>query len=156
MSEINYPQRKREKDASHQRVTNPPTRDVNAATRAATALKLRAELLTYEEIARRCGYASPSAARKAILREMDRTIVRNVEELRDAELHMLNIMHSKCWQKFMDEKNPWAYSEVERILKISDRRCKLMGLDTPVDSALMSNVVVVREVPQGLLGEPTK
>ena len=148
---LNYPQRKRDNDTSSQRVTNPPTRDVNAATRAASALKLRAELLTYEEIAKRCGYASPSAARKAILREMDRTIVRNVNELRDAELHMLNILHGKCWQKFMDPKNPYSYSEVERILKISERRCKLMGLDVPVDNALMSNVTIIREVPMGLL-----
>ncbi len=146
MSDLNYPQRARKSDK--QEVVN---RDVNAATRAATALKLRAELITYDEIARRCGYASPSAARKAILREMDRTIVRNVEELRDAELHMLNIMHSKCWQRFMDPKNKYSYSEVERILRISERRSRLMGLDVPVDQAIAMNQVVIREVPQGLL-----
>jgi hypothetical protein len=148
--QFNYPPRK--KPVSPQRVTNPPTRDVNAATRAAEAMKLRAHLLTYEEIARRCGYAGPSACRKAILREMDRVVVKNVDELRDAELHMLNIMHGRCWQRFMDDKNPWSHAEVERILKISERRSKLMGLDTPVDQAMNTNITLIREVPAGYLG----
>lgn len=142
----NYPQRFRKSDK--QEVTN---RDVNAATRAATAVQLRTQMLTYEEIAKRTGYSGPSACRKAIMREMDRIIVKDVDELRMTELHMLNVMHGKCWERFMDPKNPYSYSEVERILKISERRAKLMGLDTPVDQAIAANMVVVREIPSGLL-----
>jgi hypothetical protein len=147
---INYPPRKRDRDVSTQRGIQ--NRDVNAAQRAKEALKLRAQMLTYDEIATRCGYATRDAARKAILREMDRTIVRNVDELRDAELHMLNIMHSECWQLFMDKSNQWRYAEVERLLRISERRCKLMGLDTPIDQTINQNFTVVREVPMGYLG----
>jgi len=142
----NYPQRKK---TDKQEVVN---RDINAGKRAAQALELRAQLLTYEEIAHRCGYASPGAARKAILREMDRTIVRNVDELRDAELHMLNTLHAKCWQKFTDPKNAWAHTEVERIVKISERRSKLMGMDVPIDQAMSQNVTIIREIPSNYLG----
>ncbi len=139
---INYPQR--HKKLSPQRGTNPPTRDVNAATRAVKALQLRAEKLTYEEIAHRTGYGNASACRKAVLREMHRVVVTNVEELRHEESAMLDIMHSKCWQKFMDEKNPWSYSEVDRILRISEARRKLFGLDAKNDD-IMAGVTVIRE-----------
>ena len=142
----NYPQRSGKSTQST--IQN---RDINAAQRAKQALELRAQLLSYDEIAQRCGYATRDAARKAILREMNRVIVRNVEELRDAELHMLNLLHAKCWQRFTDPKNPYSYSEVERILKISERRAKLMGLDIPIDQAIAMNQIIVREVPQGLL-----
>ncbi len=130
---INYPQR--HKKLSPQRGTNPPTRDVNAATRAVKALQLRAEKLTYEEIAHRTGYGNASACRKAVLREMHRVVVTNVEELRHEESAMLDIMHSKCWQ---------SYSEVDRILRISEARRKLFGLDAKNDD-IMAGVTVIRE-----------
>ena len=147
MPDINYPSRRRNPDK--QEVTN---RDVNAANRATLAVQLRASQMTYEEIAKRAGYSGPSACRKAIMRELDRTVVKNVDELRTQELSMLNQMHSEVWQLFMDRKNKGRLFAVDRILAISERKARLMGLDTPVDSALMSNVVVVREVPQGYLG----
>jgi hypothetical protein len=132
---LNYPQRAQKKLSTQGRIQN---RDVNAAQRAKTALELRAQMLTYDQIATRCGYATRDAARKAILREMDRVIVKNVEELRDTELHMLNILHGECWTSFMDKGNQWRYQEVERILRISERRCKLMGLDVRADEAVMN------------------
>lgn len=142
--QFNYPQRKSDK----QEVTN---RDVNAAQRAVMAVQMRAQQLTYDEIAKRAGYSGPSACRKAIMRELDRTIVKNVDELRKEELSMLNQMHSEVWQLFMDRKNKGRLFAVDRLLAISERKAKLFGLDVPVDNALMNNVVVVREVPAGLL-----
>ena len=53
---------------------------------------------------------------------------------------MLNIMHGKCWQRFQDEKNPYSYSEVDRLLRISERRCKLMGLDAKVDEVASEEI----------------
>jgi len=139
MSNLNYPQRTGK--STQKGIQN---RDINAAQRAKTALGLRAQMLTYDEIATRCGYATRDSARKAILREMDRTIVKNVNELRDTELHMLNIMHGKCWERFQDEKNPYSYSEVDRLLRISERRCKLMGLDAKVDEVAVNTNYVKR------------
>ena len=145
---INYPQRAR-KSTDTQRV---PNRDVNATSRAVTAIRLRAQMLTYEEIAKRAGFTSASACRKAILRELDRTVVKDVQELRDAELHMLNVMHSEVWDLFMDRKNKGRLFAADRILAISERRSKLLGMDVPVDNAVAANMVVVREVPLGYLG----
>ena len=144
----NYPQRSRRANSDKQEVTN---RDVNAAQRAVMAVQLRAQQLTYEEIAKRAGYSGPSACRKAIMRELDRVVVRNVDQLRIEELSMLNQMHNEVWQLFMDRKNKGRLFAVDRILAISERKAKLMGLDTPVDQAIAANMVVVREIPSGLL-----
>lgn len=139
------------KSADTQEVIN---RDVNAATRAVQALQLRMQKLTFAEIATRCGYASPGAARKAILREMNRVVVANVNEMRREELAMLDQLHSEAWQLAMDKKNTYRLYAADRVLAISERRAKLMGLDTPVESAIAANLTIIREVPMGLLTPP--
>lgn len=134
-----------------QAVTN---RDVNAAQRAAAAVQLRAKKLTYEKIAAQCGYANAGTARKAILREMDRTIVRNVEQLRAEELLTLDTLQTECMTLFLDAKNKGRLFAADRILAIMERRAKLMGLDVPADVSANASVVIVREVPAGWIAEP--
>lgn len=141
-------------DVSSQRVVNnPPTRDVNAAQRVAMALQLRASKVTYEKIAAQCGYASPGACRKAVLRELDRTIVKNVEQLRSEELNTLDLLQSGCMTLFLDEENKGRLFAADRVLAIMERRAKLLGLDIPVETAIAMNQVVIREVPVGYLVE---
>jgi hypothetical protein len=145
-------------------------RDVNAAERAQHAVRLRAQRLTFDEIAHKAGYASPGAARNAIQRELQRTMTTNVDELRREELDMLNRLHASIWPMAVLEvasfdsatKEPTAVDEkgkkkqpnlfaVDRIVAISERRSKLMGLDQSAKEAAIGNVVVIREVPAGLL-----
>jgi hypothetical protein len=133
-----------------QGVTN---RDVNAANRAVMAVQLRAQMLTYEEIAKRAGFANAGTCRKAIMRELDRTIVKKVDELRLQELSMLNQLHDEIWQLFINKANKGRLFAADRILAISERRSKLMGLDIKADEAISANMVVIREVPNGYLGE---
>jgi hypothetical protein len=138
-----------------QRVVKPGTpinRDVNAAQRASLALSLRASKMTYEEIAKDCGYASAGAARKAILRELDRCVVKNADELRAQESDMLDRLHKECWKIAMDENHRNQLYAVDRILSISERRAKLFGLDIPVNNNPSSAQVIVRELPPGYLG----
>jgi hypothetical protein len=119
------------------------------------AVKLRAKKLTYDEIAKQCGYTSESSARKAVKREMQRIVVENVEELRQEECLILDTLHATLWplavpDKPEDSPNLWA---VDRLLKIIEARRELMGLDKPKDEA-MANQVIIREVPAGLLPKP--
>jgi uncharacterized protein HemX len=123
--------------------TKGTTRDVNAGTKAAKALELRAQKLTYDEIAVRCGFDSRGSAHHAVQRELQRVVVTNVEELRREELHMLNVMHSEVWELFTDKKNRWRLSAADRILAIAERRARLMGLDTATD-AVAAGVTVIR------------
>lgn len=137
-------------------------RDVNAAERASRAVQLRAQKLTFDEIAKRCGYASPGSCRNAIMRELDRTVVRDVEVLRIEELDMLDRLHASVWvaafpdgsptddgddagnEECEDEENPSPKKKkrrinlfaIDRLLTISESRRKLMGMDAHPDEHL--------------------
>jgi hypothetical protein len=131
-----------------------PNRDVNAVNRVSLALDLRAKKLTYEEIARQCGYGSASACRKAIQRELDRVVVENVEELRREECYILDRVHRRLYEAAMDEKNKdWQWA-ADRVLVVSKARRDLMGLDKPVDEGIGPQLII-REVPAGFLPSPT-
>ena len=131
------------------------TRDANAAIRAALAVKLRAEQrLSYAEIARQCGFASKGAAHNAVQRELARTIATNVEELRREELATLDYLEAVCLKRMRDETHEKALLfAVDRILQISERRARLLGLDAPTSNTIAAAQVVIREVPQGVLQE---
>lgn len=129
----------------------PNKRDANATKRAILAIQLRTQKLTYQQIADQAGYASASAARTAIQRELDREVNENVEQLRREELSMLDAMHAEIWPMFADKKNTWRLQAADRLLAISERRAKLMGLDQTPDQAAIANTIVIREVPQGFL-----
>lgn len=138
-----------------QDVQNSTNRDVNAAQRAALAVKLRAQKVKYDDIAKSCGYGSAGAAHKAIQRELKRTISTNVEEMRREELASLEHLEAECWKIFDEKKyEKGRLFAVDRILSIKERRAKLMGLDVPADVAANANIVVVREVPAGWIAEP--
>lgn len=135
---------------SHQ---SSPNRDENAKARVALALSLRSKKLPYEQIAHQCGYKDESGARKAVKHALERTVVKNVEELRAEELVMLDRLHQECWELAMDKDNKGRLFAVDRVLAISERRCKLMGLDIKPEEA-EPRQVIIREVPQGLLPKP--
>lgn len=132
--------------------------------------------MTYDQVAQLAGYSNASVCRKAILRELDRTVVTNVGELRREELSMLDQLHAAVWPLAVpvsreddedddeEEQEPGRRKKkrtaevnlfaVDRILAIAERRAKLLGLDTPVKVADHKNVIVIREVPAGLLLQP--
>lgn len=151
-----------------------PTRDVNAAQRAQLAIQLRAERLGWDEIARRAGYASRGAAHNAVMRELERTTSEKSNELRREELDMLNRLHAAIWHLAVPDPEEITITDkdsddekevkrkkrgsqlfaVDRLIALSERRSKLMGLDQPVDSAIAANMVVVRAMPPDYLGTP--
>jgi hypothetical protein len=136
-----------------------PNRDENAAARVALALSLRTKKWTYEATARQCGYGSASACRKAVMREMDRVVVENVGDLRREECYMLDKLHALVWEQIViladsDKGKPGVnLFAVDRILAISERRCKLMGLDVKPEEA-EGNKIIIREVPVGWIQMP--
>jgi hypothetical protein len=151
---MNYPQRSGKSASDNPKRTTAPNRDINAAQRVQLALQLKAAGMTLDEIAAQAGYGSRAAAHNAIKRELQRNISPKVEEMRQEELHMLKVLHTKMWAILIDS-SVWPVNRIQAantILSISERKSKLFGLDVPVDQAINQNVVVVREVPQGYLG----
>ncbi len=139
MSDLNYPQR--HKKPENQGIQK---RDVNATNRAVQAVQLRAQKIGYVEIAQRCGYGSAGAAHKAVMRELQRIVVTNVEELRREESALLDTLHNEVWHLAMDKKNKWRLNAVDRMLAISEARRRLFGLDAKNDD-IMAGVTVIRE-----------
>ena len=126
-----------------QRVQIPP-RDVNAAQRANMAVKLRAQKVKYDEIARLCGYGSAGAAHKAVQRELDRTVVQDIEQLRKEEGDSLDQLELECWKRLYDKNYEKSkLFAVDRIISIKERRARLMGLDAQPD-ALPAGTTIIR------------
>jgi hypothetical protein len=134
------------------------TRDVNASRRVQDALKLRAQRLTWDEIAARAGYASRGAAQTAVMRELQRCISEDVASVRREELASLDAAEAEVWPLFLDKKNAYRLYALDRILAIKERRARYLGLDQTPEGAIAANMVIVREIPQGFLGpvEATK
>lgn len=145
---MNYPSRKRDNAKTK------TTRDVNAATRVQLALKLRAQRLGWDEIAAQAGYGSRGAAHNAVMREMQRCVSQDVEAARREELVMLDMLQASIWPLAMDVKNRGRLFAVDRILSISERRARLMGLDLSSENAIAAAQIIVQEVPQGYLAVP--
>jgi len=130
-------------------------RDGMAVIRLTQAMQLRAQKLTYDVIAVRCGFASRGAAHHAVQRELQRIVVSNVEELRQEESAMLDQMHAEIWPLMLDKSNRARLFAVDRLLAISERRCKLMGLDVRTDDDIDASMVAVRETQPAYLGVST-
>lgn len=128
-------------------------RDVNAGVRAAQAITMRARKLPLQQIANECGYASPGAAYNAIQRELQRTVVENVDELRREESLILDQLHARCMEAAMDKSNRGFLFAVDRVIAVRERFAKLYGLDAAKDGNIAAAQVVIREIPAGYLGE---
>ena len=93
----------------------------------AKVIELRRAGLTWATIAAQTGYAGAPGAYKAYQRAAERLIRPNLEEHRDMELDRLDRLQAAVWGRA-------ALGEVKAIdsvLKIIDRRSRLLGLDAP-------------------------
>lgn len=118
--------------------------DVNAAVRATVGFKLRyQEFCTWEEVAKRAGYASRGAAKNAVDREALRHVSSDIEEIRREEFYRLTQLQARCYKAAMDEENEgWSWA-VDRFAVLSKRKSELMGLDAKPD-ALPDGVTIIR------------
>lgn len=125
-------------------------RTADSAQRDAEACQLRGRGVTYDEIATQLGFADRSKARQAVERALDQTIREPAEELRMLELQRLDELWRRAWAilerehqvvqlgKVVRDVNGQAVVDhgptlqaIDRLLKIQERRAKLLGLDAP-------------------------
>lgn len=102
-------------------------RRITAVEKASESLRLRAEGCTYRAIAQRLGYKDPSGAQRAVERALQATLQEASDQLRILELERLDNLHGAIWGRAMKGEGP----AVDRVLKIMERRAKLLGLDAP-------------------------
>lgn len=128
--------------------------------RDAEAVRLRAEGNTYQAIAGRLGYNDRSDARKAIEAALTREVREPADELRQMELIRLDslwleavkVLHAehvtvsngkvvtidKDGEKVPVADDAPVLQAIDRLLKIMERRSKLLGLDAPAKVEVMT------------------
>ena len=95
--------------------------------RDARVYELRIQGLTFEAIASEVGFGGPSGAWQAYQRIRSEIIIESLEDSRQLELMRLDELQVALWDRAVDGELPAAHA----VLKIMDRRAKLLGLDRP-------------------------
>jgi hypothetical protein len=91
------------------------------------ALELRRAGVTYEGIAERVGYQTRNGAHRAVARVLARNPAADVDAVRELETDRLDRLLVAVWPVALkgDAK------AVDQVLKIAERRARLLGLDVP-------------------------
>lgn len=98
----------------------------------AKVLELRRGGLTFDLIAQRLGYASASGAYKAYQNACNRIVYDDVVETRKVEMDRLDIAQAAIWNNVIQGEVP----SVIALLRIMERRAKLLGLDMPTKAQI--------------------
>lgn len=99
-------------------------------------IELRRAGITWAKIAEQTGYAGPAGAFRAYQRVAERFIRPNLEELRDMELDRLDRLQAAVWGKALNGD----VRSLDAVLRIIDKRAKLLGLDAPKEVNLKAEV----------------
>ncbi len=126
------------------------TKNLKTVERRRQALDLRLAGATYESIGGALG-VSAQAAHKLITRALAKKRAQTDEDLtklREIELMRLDAQLVALWPKRSDPRVS------DTILRIGDRRAKLLGLDeTTGPSVVVQNVVPLADIPDEVLEE---
>ena len=108
--------------------TSPPPEQVDKEN---AVLELRRSGETWARIAQVVGYANASGAQKAYMRVVTRVQREPVEAIFEMELDRLDRLQRAYWKPAVVDLNTKA---ADIVLKIMDKRAKLLGLEAPSKS----------------------
>lgn len=102
------------------------TKRVQAHERKLKALEMRKARATYAQIGAALG-VTKNAAWKLVQSALKETIREPAEEVRALELETLDRLQFALWQQATNGN----HGAVDRVLRVMERRAKLLGLDAP-------------------------
>lgn len=108
--------------------------DMPEQTRVVHAFELRKAGADWDDIADKLGYASGESCRVAVTRRIQRYFEaqpKEIAEIVGLELARLDELQLVAWRIAVRDEDLGA---IDRILKIMERRAKLLGLDKAPDS----------------------
>ena len=100
-------------------------RELDALPKKLQALELRKAGLSYDAIAQELGYKTKAGVYRAVMAALKKTLQEPADELRKVEVERLDVLLAAMWEK----RDKPLYTD--RIIKIMERRAKLLGLDAP-------------------------
>lgn len=115
--------------------TSPAKIDIRL--RALEAMRLRHETDdTWQQIADSCGYSSPQAAQRSVVRVLSRVETENVSQYRNLFDTQLAWLWDQTAEKLIDsDRGSMSYATlVQSAVRIVDRRAKLHGVDASTKS----------------------
>jgi hypothetical protein len=120
-------------------------RAIDAQANKLKALELRKAGKSYDEIAKELGYRSKSGAHNAVMSALKKTLQEPANELRKLEVERLDAMLADLWESKKEN--------TDRILRIMERRAKLLGLDAPTKIAPTDPTGEKTYDPSGILSK---
>lgn len=106
------------------------------------ALELRRTGATFEQIAKKLEYRSPAEAARDITRMLTSVIRETSEEVRAVELARLDGLMVTLWPS----ARRGDLQAVDRVLKVMERRAKLLGLDAAQKHEIVTSDAVEQEI----------
>lgn len=103
-------------------------RRMRAVERQRQCLELRIAGYTYDVIAEQVGYSDGSMAYKAVIAGIQKTLQEPADEVRNLEVARLDKLLAGIYLQAKQGNLP----AMDRVLKLMERRAKLLGLDRPV------------------------
>lgn len=112
-------------------------RRIAAKERWTEALVMRRRGMTFERIGEVMGCGKQSAHRMitAAMKELRETCHEEAAVVRELELQRLDAMFETAYQQATGADDAHYLDAIDRVLKIMDRRAKLLGLDAPAKIA---------------------
>ena len=101
--------------------------DLERRKRDSKVYELRIQGFTFDQIATEVGFNGPSGAWQAYERIKNAMIFESVDEARKLELMRLDELQFSLWDRAINGD----LSAANCVLKVMDRRAKLLGLDKP-------------------------
>lgn len=139
-------------------------KSLETAKRDAEAAQLRAEGKTYDQIAEALDFSDRSLARRSVERALAATVREPADELRQLELIRLDALWVEAVKVMTTEHitvnngrvievdgvplkdDGPTLSAIDRLLKIMERRAKLVGLDSATKVEVLSVDALDREI----------
>lgn len=123
-------------------------RDMDAPTRAAAAVKMAVEGVSYTDIARVLDYDNPAAAKKAVWSSIGDIEIDadEIKRKRDLMGKGLGRLLSSCMRRATNPHDPDHLAYARVTLAIFDRQARLYGLDAPTN--LVVHTPTQREIDQ--------
>ncbi len=114
-------------------------KEARQAEKRRRCLELREAGYSYEEIAQEMGWSHRSPAQRYVQRALKATYQEPADAVRQLELRRLDRLAKGIWQQATGKPasgetpaEPPSLFAIDRLMKLMDRRARLLGLDAPI------------------------